>query len=220
MKLSQIAWQRSGLIIDEIMNHPFNLELSAGVLPRDRFAYYIEQDSIYLKDFARALAIIAAKAPVHMVRQFLKYSDFCFIAEQEIIHQFFIKTFNFSKTEKLSPASLCYTSFLLRICSNEPVEIGVAAILPCFWIYREVGLAIACKALANNPYIRWIETYTSPDFSATVDDVINIFDELAIAATTSAQEKMIDAFYKSTCLEWHFWNDSYNRKAFDDFAAK
>ncbi len=216
MKLSDKAWKMSLNIIDAIKIHPFNQELMNGTLDINKFAYYIEQDSIYLHDFARCHSIIASKAPLKYVRNFLRYSDYTFIAEQEVIHQFFRRIFNFQETGLITPATLSYTSYLLRICANEPVEVAVAAVLPCFWVYREVGLFIAKHSYNENPYARWIETYTSDDFKASVDEIICIFDDLSKSTTDAIRHKMLDAFYKSTCLEWHFWNDAYNHSVFDD----
>ncbi|MBS0236456.1 MAG: hypothetical protein JSS50_03860 [Proteobacteria bacterium] len=53
MSLSQQAWNRSKQLIGAIKAHPFNQKLMNGTLDRDRFAYYIEQDSLYLRKFAR-----------------------------------------------------------------------------------------------------------------------------------------------------------------------
>lgn len=215
MKLSTKAWEISTNVYESIIHHPFNQELMDGTLSKDKFAYYIEQDSHYLHDFARCHAVIASKVSLEHVRTFLKYADYTFVAEQEVVHHFFKKTFNFKETGLLSPATLSYTSYLLRVATMESVEIGVAAILPCFWVYREVGLFIAKHSISSNPYARWIETYSSEDFSASVTEVIDIFDNLAAESTSATQNKMLEAFYKSTCLEWHFWNDAYNEVAFD-----
>lgn len=215
MTLSKKAWETATKIITAIKQHPFNQELQQGTLPLDKFAYYIEQDTLYLQDFARCHAIIASKAPLEYVKCFLRYSEQTFIAEQEVVHQFFRNIYQFQKTELLSPATLSYTSYLLRICMSEPVEVGIAAILPCFWVYREIGLCIAKNYTANNPFARWIETYASNEFGAEVAEAIHIFDTLGAKANEIIQHKMLDAFYKSTCLEWHFWNDAYYQIAFD-----
>jgi len=42
-------------------------------------------------------------------------------------------------------------------------------------------------------------------------------DILVGALIWLACRKMLDAFYKSAALEWHFWNDSYNQVVFDTF---
>lgn len=215
MKLSTRAWTSSEDVYNAIIQHPFNQELMKGKLSQDKFAYYIEQDSLYLQDFARCHGIIASKIPLEYVRTFLKYADYTFITEQEVVHQFFKKIFGFKETGLLMPATLSYTSYLLRCCVVEPVEVAVAAVLPCFWIYREVGLFIIKHSNTNNPYRRWIETYASEDFGKSVEEAINIFDNLALNASQNIKQKMLDAFYKSVCLEWHFWNDAYEMRAFD-----
>ena len=48
-------------IMDKIHNHPFNKELSAGSLPKEKFIYYLAQDALYLLDFSKALALTAAR---------------------------------------------------------------------------------------------------------------------------------------------------------------
>lgn len=215
MKLSEKAWAQSLEVINEIKQHPFNLELAKGTLSLDKFAYYIEQDTLYLRDFARCHALIASKAPLPYVQCFLEYAKYTFIAEQEVVHHFFRETFNFKETGLITPATLSYTSYLLQACALEPVEVAIASVLPCFWVYREVGLSIAKTTTAENPFFRWIETYAGQDFSDSVDEAIGIFDVVAAHTTEEVRSRMLDAFHKSTVLEWHFWNDSYNKAVFD-----
>jgi thiaminase/transcriptional activator TenA len=216
MKLSNKAWNLSSKIIEAIKSHPFNQELMEGSLALDRFMYYVEQDSLYLLNFAKCLATIATKVPAKYMRCFLNHSDAALVAEQEIVHQYFKKKFNFKETRSLTPATLSYVSYLLNVCASEPMEVGIAAITPCFWIYREVGLFIAKQSKASNPYARWISTYGGESFSRSTDEIIDIFNEVAERATDEIRDKMLDAFYKSACLEWHFWNDAYNKEALDD----
>lgn len=211
MKLSLKAWERSLPIYEAIIKHPFNQELMLGTLKLDKFSFYIEQDGLYLQDFSRCLAIIASKIALPKVRTFLHYADYALIEEQSVVHEFFEEKFDFKETGIISPATTSYTSYLLRTCALESVEVAVSAILPCFWIYREVGLFIQKHSGSNNPFARWIETYSSKDFVASVDEVIGIFDDLAVDAGDAIRQKMLDVFYNSTCLEWHFWNDAYNK---------
>jgi thiaminase/transcriptional activator TenA len=216
-KLSEIALEKSALIIAAIMEHPFNKELANGSLNKNKFAYYIEQDAIYLQDYARSLAVIAAKAPLKFAKDFLSFATGALIAEQEVVHNFFRQTFNLQQTGKRTLATIAYTSYLLQVSSIAPAEIAIAAILPCFWVYKIVGQSIAQNTdiASQNPYKKWIETYSSAAFSDSVARAINIFDAVAISASDVVRDLMLDAFYKSTVLEWHFWNDSYNQNVFD-----
>lgn len=142
----------------------------------------------------------------------LQHANNCFSAEKEI----FVKNPDVVKTGLIAPATVSFTSYLVSMSSTEPVEVAIAAILPCFWVYREMGLSIARNSINNNIYAEWIKNYSSKTFSESVDVVIKIFDELGENATNEIREKMLDVFYKSTCLEWHFWNDAYNLAVFND----
>ena len=220
MKLSEIAWAKASPIYQEILEHPFNRGLRDGTLSQEIFNYYIEQDSSYLKDFARALAMLAARCQsLSLIETFLKFSQEALVAEQTLVHQFFREKGGYKETNQITRANLAYTSYLLQLSALEPVEVGVAAVLPCFWIYREVGLSITNNSVANNPYERWISTYSGEEFSRSVDDAIHIFDSLAEEASEAIRQRMCDAFYKSSVLEWHFWEDAYHMKAFDDLTS-
>lgn len=216
-KLSEIALEKCAFIIQAIKEHPFNKELADGSLHIEKFAYYIEQDTLYLRDFARSLAIIASKAPLKFVKDFLLFAEGALIAEQEVVHNFFRHTFNLQETGKLTPATLAYTNYLLQVSSMAPVEVAIASVLPCFWVYKIVGESITQNTSmeSKNPYKKWIEIYSSQEFSDGVERAIAIFDEIALSGSKEVRNLMLDAFYKSTVLEWHFWNDSYNKIAFD-----
>ena len=97
----------------------------------------------------------------------------------------------------------------------DSVEIGVAAVLPCFWVYLDVGQYIAKNAEANNPYSRWIATYASDEFEKSVREVIAIFDELAQNSSTEIRAKMLEVFEMSCIFEWRFWNDAYNLEKYN-----
>jgi thiaminase/transcriptional activator TenA len=219
MKLSAKAFEHSYAVIQQSKKHPFNAQMMRGTLSLDRFSYYIEQDSLYLTDFARCHAILASKAPSSHIRTFLHYADLAFVTEQEVVHQFFKDRYNFKATHHVSPATVSYTSYLLRTCALEPIEVGVAALLPCFWIYHDVGKYIALHSTQSNPFARWIEEYSSPEFEESVKEMIAIFDELSTFTTDATRKKMVDAFHKSACLEWHFWNDAYHKKQLEPIDA-
>ncbi|MGO8658353.1 thiaminase II, partial [Rhizobium ruizarguesonis] len=57
------AWDRIAPIMAEIEVLPLLQRLSDGTLPPEVFRHYILQDALYLKHYARCLAIVAAKAP-------------------------------------------------------------------------------------------------------------------------------------------------------------
>lgn len=216
MKFSTKAWELSSKTVDAIKSHAFIQELRKGILCQEKFSYFIEQDYLYLTEFSRCLTIIAARISPRYSSKFLQFAQEIKTAEQDIVHVYFQDQFKSTPTDLFTPATICYTNFLLNICANEPVEVGVATLLPCFWVYQDVGIFIAKKSSKNNKYQRWIDTYSSSEFETSVKEAITICDELASDSTEIIREKMLDAFFKSCCLEWHFWNDSYNKTVFDN----
>ena len=85
-RFSESAWQRTASLREAIHSLPFNVELAAGSLSRERFQTYITQDAIYLGQFSRSLAISAAKAPDTATMQSFAQSALGAIAVEQALH--------------------------------------------------------------------------------------------------------------------------------------
>ena len=207
------AWQTNLPLYEKILAMPFNAELAAGTLSLDRFRHYIIQDAHNLEGFARALALAAAKADnADHILQFADASKTAIIVERALHAEYFRK-FGISAADfaaaKPTPACDHYVSYLLRIAALEPFPVILAALLPCFWIYREVGANIHARAAAGNPYQAWIDTYAGEEFAAAVRAVIATTDEVAVRASQETLASMHAAFTRATQLEWIFWDSAY-----------
>ncbi len=95
---------------------------------------------------------------------------------------------------------------------NAPYEVSVAALLPCFWIYGEVGKHLLQIARPDNPYQTWIDTYADEAFAEGVRNVIEICDRLAETATPAVRAEMLEAFVRAAKLEWMFWDSAWRRE--------
>jgi thiaminase/transcriptional activator TenA len=102
-----------------------------------------------------------------------------------------------------------YTQFLLSTASLGDTASALAALLPCFWIYREVGKQVSAKTVISNPYHKWIETYSSPEFDLVVNKAIGLCDTYAELSNKLQRQTMLSAFMKSCQLEWMFWDSAY-----------
>ena len=213
---SEEAWQRTALPREAIHKLPFNAELTAGTLSRDRFQAYIIQDALYLSQYSRALAIAAAKAPDTKTLQAFAQSALEAVAVEQALHERYMKEFGVNPAEitdaEASPDCFAYTNFLMAVAYHDPWEILVAALLPCFWIYWDVGCAVARRAAPTNPYRAWIDTYADEGFGEAVRTVIAITDRAATAATPAIRAKMLAAFGRSVQYEWLFWDGAYQRR--------
>ncbi|NIQ12753.1 MAG: thiaminase II, partial [Gammaproteobacteria bacterium] len=101
---------------------------------------------------------------------------------------------------------------LIATSYQQPYEVSVAALLPCFWIYRDVGHHIYQRAEKENPYERWIATYSGDEFGEAVSQAIDITDQAAAEVDDKTREVMTEHFIKSSRLEWMFWHSAYRQE--------
>ena len=112
-----------------------------------------------------------------------------------------------------APTTLAYTSYLLATIRGGSYADGVGAVLPCYWIYGEVGKHLAGRGSPNPRYQRWIDTYGSEEFDAEVREVIAVTDTLGTELTNAGREHVRRHFRTSSRYEWMFWDMGYRRQA-------
>ena len=209
---------------ETIRTMPFNAELAAGTLSEARFKHYITQDAHYLIGFGRALTLAAAKAPYARspdpVRQIGRRRDRGRARAARLVLRA-IRHHAAGVQRHAAVAglpSLCLVSCIAAAYA-EPYEVLLGALLPCFWIYAEVGRDIHARAAPANPYQAWIDTYAGEQFHAAVNATIEATDEAAAGASPALRERMHRAFTRATQLEWIFWDSAYRLEHVAGLAA-
>ncbi|MBL8643802.1 MAG: TenA family protein [Rhodospirillaceae bacterium] len=216
MTFSESVWAEAALLRQAIKNLAFNRELAAGTLARETFQFYILQDSIYLEAYSRALSLASAKAPD--TDAMLEFSGAAMVAIQveRALHAGFFKDFGIGPDARAatepSPTCLNYTNFLLATAATGSYAELVAGILPCFWVYWEVGNHIAGIAKRPNPYDAWINTYADQGFGDATRRVIALTDRIAAREDTGTLANMRRAFLRCTQFEWMFWDSAYKQE--------
>ena len=89
----------------------------------------------------------------------------------------------------------------------------MAAVLPCYWIYGEVGKRLT-RRRPKGPkiYREWIETYASEDYWKPVREQIRLMDWLGAGAKNDERKLMISHFLLSSRYEFLFWDQAYTLK--------
>jgi thiaminase/transcriptional activator TenA len=210
MKWSEQAWKQIDGIYHSIITMPFNVELMKGTLLKDRFKFYMQQDAVYLGEFSKALALIGARCiDQPYALDFIRFAEGAIVVERSL-HEGYFKKFEVSGAAEASPTCQNYTQFLLTKAALDQVEVAMAAVLPCFWIYKKVGDFIyENQDSKDNPYQEWINTYAGQEFGILVDKAIAICDDVAEGCSNKQQEQMIKAFTMASKLEWMFWDSAY-----------
>ena len=210
MKWSETAWQQIEPIYQSIIEMPFIQELSNGSLPKDKFRFYMAQDAIYLEHFGRTLSLIGAKAhDINDALAFIRFAETAIVVERTL-HESYFEDFGVTDKGTIQPACHHYIHFLRSTTALESIEVGMAAVLPCFWIYQRVGdHIVGQQPSANNPYQKWIDTYGGEDFAKAVKAAIDICDSAADNTTPQIQKRMTEALITSSHLEFDFWEAAF-----------
>jgi thiaminase/transcriptional activator TenA len=203
-------------ILTRILEHPFISGLTDGTLRRDVFAYYVIQDAHYLLDYARALAIVGAKSPDEQtLAMFCAHAQGAIEVERSL-HEGLFRAMGITDDEVRStpvmPTTLAYTSYLLRACHQGSFAEGLGAVLPCYWIYAEVGSALVARSSPDPLYARWIATYGGEEFGKIVANVLAVVDRVGETASMAEQAVMRDHALATSRYEWMFWDAGWRRE--------
>jgi len=206
------AWNRTELLQQAILDHPFNQALAAGTLDLDRFHFYLAQDARYLAGFAQALAAASTRADNADEAAFFARSAQTALIAERTLHAGYLEGVDVSGIAT-APSALAYVSFLHSVALTRGYPELVAAVLPCFWVYQNVGSHIADTVgeLAGHPYEKWIATYADEGFAESVDTAKGIADRIT-ADNPQCVEAMTAAFVRGCEYEWMFWDAAWRKE--------
>jgi thiaminase (transcriptional activator TenA) len=197
-----------------IVSHPFVTGLTDGTLPADAFAFYVVQDAVYLRAYARALALVAARADDPTATEMFARHAAEAISVENQLHGSLLADLGIdpalAASAEPAPANLAYTSYLLAAAATGSYAEGIGAVLPCYWIYWEVGKHLVRHGSPDPRYQRWIDTYAGEEFGATVREVLAVTDALTLTETERAA---VHRHFRVTArYEWMFWDMAYQRQ--------
>jgi thiaminase/transcriptional activator TenA len=214
--LSVRLWAGIDDIYGAILAHPFIAGLTDGSLEREAFRFYVVQDAHYLREYARALSVAAARAPTEVdIAMFSEHAAGA-IAVERTLHESFFTEFGMSEEEvsgtPMAPTNLAYTSYLLASAYGGSFPETVAAVLPCYWIYWEVGKALLERGSPDPLYERWIETYGGEEFADVVRQVLALTDRLGPLLGPAHETRLHERFRTTSRYEWMFWEMGYRQE--------
>jgi thiaminase (transcriptional activator TenA) len=203
-------WPDAERVVTAVVAHPFLTGLVDGSLPPDRFAYYLAQDAHYLRDYARALAIVGAKAPTHADTAVLARHAAATADVEVMLHETLLPRLGIERADvPVSPTTTAYCSYLLAAAYGDSFAVGLAAVLPCYWIYQRVGAALVERGSPDPRYQLWIDTYAGDEFAATVAEVLALADRAAPEPGGAEAGRAGTRFATTARYEWMFWDAAW-----------
>jgi thiaminase (transcriptional activator TenA) len=206
-------WRSIEGVYAEILAHPFLTGLTEGTLAEERFRFYVLQDAVYLREYARALSLAGVRSPDESALVMFNEHSAGAITVERSLHEGFLTDLGVAQEEaeatEASPTTLAYTSFLLRTAALGDYPEVLGAVLPCYWIYREVGKTLLERDSPTPRYQKWIETYGGEEFGALVEAVLDLTERVCEDLGSSQQARVREVFVITSRYEWMFWNAAW-----------
>jgi len=212
-------------IWDGLHAHPFLCELATGTLGLEKFRFFLEQDNFYLVDYARCLAMGAAKSRNETeLRYFTVDLNQVLDTELPSNRDLLARVTEMGAAERggaltMAPANVAYTSYMQALAlRGGPMEI-MAALLPCAWSYVEIAQRLAGGATSKHEvYSDWIAYFTLPANVEMVASMRRDFDRLAVEEGLGVAKRgeLSQIFATSSRLERGFWEMAYTLEQWPD----
>lgn len=218
-------WAETAEIRTAIDDLAFVRELADGTLELATFDYYMVQDALYLRDYARALAALASLAPSSEAQVFWAKAAAEAIEVEMSLHTSHVGAEGSTEAKTAahawepSPTCVMYTGFLVSEATRGSYASLAAAVLPCFAVYQDVGARLAARvrdssggSLDAHAYGDWIATYEDPAFEESTRYASALVDEAAASASPATVARMRIAYVTATRCEWMFWDAAHRRE--------
>jgi thiaminase/transcriptional activator TenA len=199
-------WQQS-------KQHSFISELKAGTLAPEKFRFYLLQDRYYLEEFSRIQLKAAALTSDESIRQQLLQNVESLKSAEIHTRKLFFADLQITDKEiaqtSIAPNAYHYVAHLQHKLNTGSVAVTQAALLPCYWLYQEIGTELIKSGSPVPIYQRWIETYDQLAYQETVRRQKELTDYLAEQASDEERAAMKEAFLISSYEEVDFWEMAY-----------
>ena len=199
------------------LTHPFVQGIANGTLDPDKFRHYMKQDYVYLVEYCKIFAIGAAKSPdLETMGLFASLLHGTLHIEMDL-HRAYAAEFGISNAElektRPSAAMTGYTSYMLNMAQAGGVENAAAAMLACAWSYNHIGQQLAARhpaSLQHPLYGKWVQMYSSPEFTALAERCIALVNRLAAGKPEHELQALEDIVVKTSYFEYMFWDMADN----------
>ena len=214
MSLFARLHERAAPLRDRVYAHPFVGGLGDGSLAEDRFRYYMEQDYLFLIEYARVLALAAARADdLTVAGRFADLVQLTLNVEMELHRQAAWRAgVSPEALEAAAPAptTRAYTNHLRLTAETGDLTAIVAAILPCAYGYWEIASRLrANEGWDRHPlYADWIRIYTSDEYEAVALWLAELLDRLP-GAGGEREPALWETYLVSQRYEYLFWEMAY-----------
>lgn len=201
-------------IWDACAETPFVKELQAGVLPEEKFKWYMIQDSIYLKNYARVFGE-AIYQSTNLRDMQVYYSILGLVTEEEsVVRLSWLKRFGMSDDDMEDmeplPENRRYIDFLLGTAERGNIPEILMAALPCMLSYSYIFRRIdKMSGTSRSKYYDFIQDYAEDKYFEDCKYWCAFADRKCRDLEIREKRKLGGIFEEASLLELEFWRGVY-----------
>lgn len=201
---ARAAWIECAAVVEDVLSVPFVADLGAGTLDPDHFRRYIAQDAHYLDGYSAVLAELADLAPDAADRDFWRAGAEASRAEVDRLHAEVIG----EHREHPVAVTTEYLAHLRSAVSSGSYARAVAAVLPCYALYADLGVRWLSIARSDHAYAAWLELYGGAAFVQASARAERIASVAADRVDRAERRRMAVAYRTSMQLERRFFAET------------
>ena len=188
--------------------------IADGSLPHRTFRGYFEQNILYLQDYARAIAMIVAKAPDREAITTLSRFQAQIVENEIPANLRFLERLGgdvgtLGDAGAMLPSAYAYTRHLLATCAQGDCAEGLTAVLPCQWSYGELARPLMAHPPEDAIYADWIAMFGNDEYDGLVEESTALLDRVADVDDAAQMAALATIFERSTQYEVAFWDMAY-----------
>ena len=188
--------------------------IADGSLPHRTFRGYFEQNILYLQDYARAIAMIVAKAPDREAITTLSRFQAQIVENEIPANLRFLERLGgdvgtLGDAGEMLPSAYAYTRHLLATCAQGDCAEGLTAVLPCQWSYGELARPLMAHPPEDAIYADWIAMFGNDEYDGLVEESTALLDRVADVDDAAQMTTLTTIFERSTQYEVAFWDMAY-----------
>jgi hydroxymethylpyrimidine/phosphomethylpyrimidine kinase len=210
-EVAAIWWEEISEVRAATDDLSFVRGLGDGTLPREAFLWYLAQDALYLRDYSRMLAQASRLAPTAAEQAFWAAGAHGAIATELELHSSWIAAGAMASMQP-SPTTAAYLNHLAAAGAGGDYPALIAALLPCYWLYQDVGTRLHPLSHDEHPYRSWLDTYANEAFATATERAIEIVTTVAASTDHETRQRMGRAFHASAVHEREFFAAPLNRR--------
>ena len=208
-------WNAAEPVYAKTLEHPFLTGLSDGHCPRADFGFTSCRTPSICGFWASAQHP-ASKAPDEAWAQTLNQHSIDTLKAERALHDSILRSYGVdsrkARTAGMAPTAVAYTNHILAVTSQRPFTEGLAAVLPCYWIYEKVGKHLAMKGSPEKEYSQWIAMYGGDGYAESVNVVLRMMNETALRESEDGKRRAVEQFARSARYEYLFWDMAWREE--------